>query len=543
MATYGVPAINPHQYNILIKGIKSFSFNFPNEKNYHTYNTTSFKYKKPGPKDGWNGLTLKILNYIAKKNGASVRELTQAFSLNRKTIYYHLNKLIKLELIERYPNVKKHNPHVLYIIRHCRLKSNLGLNLNLILNSKLNLKSNLKSNLSLSLNSNLKLNLNSISNLMLFVSSNSKTNGFSETSVKSTEVYSTEKSAEIFRVDDLSKSTKIEILTKLKSMSNKTELSTITGISRLKSSASVLNMSLALNIYPTNARRLAKPIIKPIIKPTIFNPIFKAPKEFNAKKEFKPMTQIVKSTLHTKSIIISDTNRIFFDFQYIQDLKPSIKNNFEVINGVKSNQNGVKPQKSDQSLSLKIKQKRREQNKKAVNNHKMNNHKCLKTFKSLIPLKILLELAEKPQTVSELAKKLNISKRTVRYHISNLQKITNYHIIRCGGTRCKYAYLMLSPVKIEHRHKFTKYHRRYHRAKRIRALNLKTNKYKTFSLKTIRKLFSSASYEIVKKPVKCSLYTSGPCGNTSLFKINLPDHHTYLCHEHFKLLRNESLTL
>jgi predicted transcriptional regulator len=503
-ATHLTSAINPHQYNILIKGIKSFSFNFPNEKNYHTYNTTSFKYKKPGPKDGWNGLTLKILNYIAKKNGASVRELTQAFSLNRKTIYYHLNKLLKLELIERYPNVKKHNPHVLYIIRHCRLKS---------------------------------------SSSLVIISYNPLTKKFS----KSTEDQSIKfknKSTEavlIQQLKNLMNSTEIEILTKLKSTETplfcflkskekstekSTELSTTTGISRLKSSASVLNMSLELNIYPTNARRLANPTIK----------------EFNAKKEFKPMTQIVKSTLYTKSIIISDTNRIFFDFQYIKD-KPSVKNNlFEVINEVKSNQNGVKPQKN-QSLSLiKINQKRREQNKKAVNNQ-INNHKCLKTFKSLIPLKILLELAEKPQTVSELAKKLNISKRTVRYHISNIQKMTNYHIIRCGGTHCKYAYLMLSPVKIEHRHKFTKYHRRYHRAKRIRALNLKTNRYKIFSLKTIRKLFSSASYEIAKKPVKCSLYTNGPCGNTSLFKINLPDHHTYLCHEHFKLLRNESLAL
>jgi len=502
-----------------------------------------------------------------------------------------LNKLLELELIERYPNVKKHNPHVLYTIRHCRLKS--------IMIKSIMIKSIMIKSIML------KSTMMMLKSMILKSMSNKESN---RTEISNKEISNKEKSTELstiagisslkynFRLGFCSKYNfrHLKYIRKIQKYNFRTsynfrnipdnlleeigldyiypkfgyiypkfgyfitEPSTTTGISHLKSMilkslASVLNMSLTLNIYPTNAS-----------KPTIF-------KEFNAKelKKFnlKPMTPIVKSVLYTKSTIIStsDTSRIFFDFQYIQDLKPSVKNNFEVINGVKTNQNGVKPQKSDQYLSL-IKN-RREQNKK-----EMNNHKYLKTFKSLIPLKILLELAEKPQTVSELSKKLNVSKRTIRYHISNLQKIAeknynklevlekqtknqiipkelfttkNYfpYIIRCGGTRCKYAYLMLSPVKIEHRHKFTKYHRRYHKIKRIKVFNTKTNRYKTFSLKTIRKLFSSASYEIAKKPVKCCLYSSGSCGNTSLFKINLPDHHTYLCHEHFKLLRNESLTL
>ena len=97
---------------------KSFFNHSLRKKNYDTCVNS----RKPGPKDGWNGLTLKILNHIAKRNGCSIRELCEVFNIARQNIHYHIQKLLKLGLIERWPaNAKKHNPYVIYII--CRLES------------------------------------------------------------------------------------------------------------------------------------------------------------------------------------------------------------------------------------------------------------------------------------------------------------------------------------------------------------------------------------------------------------------------------------
>ena len=110
---------NPN--NIYINKLIYKSFFIPNslrKKNYDTYGYS----RKPGPKDGWNGLTLKILNHIAKRNGCSIRELCEVFNIARQNIHYHIQKLLKLGLIERWPaNAKKHNPYVIYVI--CRRES------------------------------------------------------------------------------------------------------------------------------------------------------------------------------------------------------------------------------------------------------------------------------------------------------------------------------------------------------------------------------------------------------------------------------------
>jgi B-block binding subunit of TFIIIC. len=95
---------------------KSFFNHSLRKKNYDTCVNS----RKPGPKDGWYGLTLKILNYIAKRNGCSIKDLCKVFNIARQNIHYHINKLVKLGLIERYPpNAKKHNPCVIYI-PNCR---------------------------------------------------------------------------------------------------------------------------------------------------------------------------------------------------------------------------------------------------------------------------------------------------------------------------------------------------------------------------------------------------------------------------------------
>ena len=58
---------------------KSFFNHSLRKKNYDTCVNS----RKPGPKDGWNGLTLKILNQIAKRNGCSIKDLCKVFNIAR----------------------------------------------------------------------------------------------------------------------------------------------------------------------------------------------------------------------------------------------------------------------------------------------------------------------------------------------------------------------------------------------------------------------------------------------------------------------------
>ena len=107
--------------NVYINKVIYKSFFIPDSLRKKNYDTC-VNSRKPGPKDGWNGLTLKILNHIAKRNGCSIRELCEVFNIARQNIHYHIQKLLKLGLIERWPaNAKKHNPYVIYII--CRRES------------------------------------------------------------------------------------------------------------------------------------------------------------------------------------------------------------------------------------------------------------------------------------------------------------------------------------------------------------------------------------------------------------------------------------
>jgi len=108
---------NPN--NVYINKVIYKSFFIPDSLRKKNYDTCH-KSRKPGPKDGWYGLTLKILNYIAKRNGCSIKDLCKVFNIARQNIHYHINKLVKLGLIQRHPpNAKKHNPYVIYI-PNCR---------------------------------------------------------------------------------------------------------------------------------------------------------------------------------------------------------------------------------------------------------------------------------------------------------------------------------------------------------------------------------------------------------------------------------------
>ncbi len=153
-----------------------------------------------------------------------------------------------------------------------------------------------------------------------------------------------------------------------------------------------------------------------------------------------------------------------------------------------------------------------------------------------IILQILQILSILPHHPRKLAEKLNIPMRTLRYYTTKLIKAGL--IVRAGGNNCKYAYLIYTPnpIHLEHKHNYTKYHRRYRRMKLIKALNLKTYKYEYFSLKKIKDLMRnfSFSYEIAISQVICGFNN---CKNSSSFRIKISDHQIYLCFEHFKLVK------
>jgi len=48
---------------------------------------------RKGPKDGWHGLTLKILRYVVERGVVTRREIEKAFGLSQNGVLYHLKKL------------------------------------------------------------------------------------------------------------------------------------------------------------------------------------------------------------------------------------------------------------------------------------------------------------------------------------------------------------------------------------------------------------------------------------------------------------------
>ncbi len=70
--------------------------------------------RKRGPKDGWNGLTLKILRYVVEKGIVTRREIEEAFGLTRNAVLYHLRKLRDWGLVVK---VGK-GPATVYIFDH-----------------------------------------------------------------------------------------------------------------------------------------------------------------------------------------------------------------------------------------------------------------------------------------------------------------------------------------------------------------------------------------------------------------------------------------
>ena len=83
----------------------------------NTKHATCKKFSKPsstrrGPKDGWNGLTLKILRYIVEHGVVTSRELAKAFNISRRAVLYHLHKLMRWGFVVRVG--KTRDPSTIY---------------------------------------------------------------------------------------------------------------------------------------------------------------------------------------------------------------------------------------------------------------------------------------------------------------------------------------------------------------------------------------------------------------------------------------------
>ncbi len=70
--------------------------------------------RKRGPKDGWNGLTLKILRYIVERGVVTRREIERAFGLTQNAVLYHLRKLREWGLVLKVGR----GPVTVYVFNH-----------------------------------------------------------------------------------------------------------------------------------------------------------------------------------------------------------------------------------------------------------------------------------------------------------------------------------------------------------------------------------------------------------------------------------------
>ena len=63
-----------------------------------------------GPRDGWNGMTLRLLRVIVREGAISTRELARIFGITRRAVNYHVRKLAAWGLVERVAR-SRHDPH------------------------------------------------------------------------------------------------------------------------------------------------------------------------------------------------------------------------------------------------------------------------------------------------------------------------------------------------------------------------------------------------------------------------------------------------
>jgi len=71
--------------------------------------------RKRGPKDGWHGITLKVLKLALRKSVLYTRYVAKYFNITKRAARYHLAKLVKLGYLIRVER-KKHDPCTFYTI-------------------------------------------------------------------------------------------------------------------------------------------------------------------------------------------------------------------------------------------------------------------------------------------------------------------------------------------------------------------------------------------------------------------------------------------
>jgi len=79
--------------------------------------------RRRGPRDGWNGLTLKIFRAIIDSGGSSTGELAHMFGITKRAVRYHIRKLAVIGLVERAPSTPKTYPYSIIVPSTDRLAS------------------------------------------------------------------------------------------------------------------------------------------------------------------------------------------------------------------------------------------------------------------------------------------------------------------------------------------------------------------------------------------------------------------------------------
>ena len=71
-------------------------------------------YKKRGPKDGWHGITIKVLKLALRFSILTNKKVREYFKITRQTAHYHLRKLVQMRylvIVQR----NKHDPNTYYV--------------------------------------------------------------------------------------------------------------------------------------------------------------------------------------------------------------------------------------------------------------------------------------------------------------------------------------------------------------------------------------------------------------------------------------------
>jgi len=91
------------------------NYAYQSYKAYEHQTSTPLISSKRGPKDGWHGITLKVLKIALRRSIVTTSMIAKYFNITRRGARYHLRKLVIMGYLIRMES-KKHDPFTYYVI-------------------------------------------------------------------------------------------------------------------------------------------------------------------------------------------------------------------------------------------------------------------------------------------------------------------------------------------------------------------------------------------------------------------------------------------